>query len=131
MKLELLHLGATNKQSPISEGATEIRINSQLCKDINLTTQHTQARRAPRVVIVHDAVKESGRVLPLPSSIFHVYASTDTPWVAWHYPYNIHKEVMYRPTRWHMKLLSLGIPYVPYASVHSSACSFRPNQRGP
>jgi hypothetical protein len=32
--------------------------------------------------------------------------------------YNIHKEVGYRPTRWHTKLLSLGIPYVLYASVH-------------
>jgi hypothetical protein len=33
-------------------------------------------------------------------------------------PYNIHKEVGYHKIRWHMKLLSLGIPYVPYASVH-------------
>jgi hypothetical protein len=33
-------------------------------------------------------------------------------------PYNIHKEVGYRPTRRHTKLLTLGIPYVPYASVH-------------
>jgi hypothetical protein len=33
-------------------------------------------------------------------------------------PYNIHKEVRYHPTRWHTKLLSLGIPYVSYASVH-------------
>jgi hypothetical protein len=33
-------------------------------------------------------------------------------------PYNIHKEVGYCPTRRHAKLLSLGIPYVPYASVH-------------
>jgi hypothetical protein len=33
-------------------------------------------------------------------------------------PYNIHKEVGYRPTWRHMKLLSLGIPYVPYAPVH-------------
>jgi hypothetical protein len=33
-------------------------------------------------------------------------------------PYNIHKEVGYRPTRWHVKVLSLGIPYVSYASVH-------------
>jgi hypothetical protein len=32
--------------------------------------------------------------------------------------YNIHKEVGYRPTRWHAKLLILGIPYVPYASIH-------------
>jgi hypothetical protein len=33
-------------------------------------------------------------------------------------PYNIHKEVGYRPTRRQVKLLSLGIPYVLYASVH-------------
>jgi hypothetical protein len=32
-------------------------------------------------------------------------------------PYNIHKEVRYRPTQSHTKLLSLGIPYVPYAPV--------------
>jgi hypothetical protein len=31
---------------------------------------------------VHDTVKESGRVLPRPSAIFHAYASVDTPWVA-------------------------------------------------
>jgi hypothetical protein len=34
-------------------------------------------------------------------------------------PYNIYKEVGYHPTRRHAKLLSLGIPYVPYAPVHS------------
>jgi hypothetical protein len=33
-------------------------------------------------------------------------------------PYNIHKEVGYRPTQRHVKLLSLGIPYVSYMSVH-------------
>jgi hypothetical protein len=33
-------------------------------------------------------------------------------------PYNIHKEVGYHPTRRYVKLLSLGIPYVPYASIH-------------
>jgi hypothetical protein len=33
-------------------------------------------------------------------------------------PYNIHKEVGYRPTRRHAKLLILVIPYVPYASIH-------------
>jgi hypothetical protein len=33
-------------------------------------------------------------------------------------PYNIYKEVGYRPTRRHTKLLSLEIPYVPYVSVH-------------
>jgi hypothetical protein len=32
--------------------------------------------------------------------------------------YNIHKEVGYRPTRRHAKVLNLGILYVPYALVH-------------
>jgi hypothetical protein len=70
------------------------------------------------VVTVHDVVKESGRVLPHPSAVFHAYASADTPWWLDTVPYNIHKEVGYCPTRRHMKLLSLGIPYVPYAPVH-------------
>jgi hypothetical protein len=86
MKVELLRLGAANKPSPISEGVTEIQINSQPCKGINLTTQHTQAWRAPRVAIIHDTVKELGRVLPRPSAVFHAYASADTPWVVRHYP---------------------------------------------
>jgi hypothetical protein len=85
MKVELLRLNTTNKPSPISEGVTEIRINNQPYKGINLTTRHTQAQRTPRVATVHDTVKESGRVLPYPSAVFHVYASTNTLWVARHY----------------------------------------------
>jgi hypothetical protein len=34
------------------------------------------------VATVHDAVKESGRVLPRPSAVFHPYALADTPWMA-------------------------------------------------
>jgi hypothetical protein len=86
MKVELLRLGAANKPSPISEGVTDIRINSQPCKGINLTTRHTWVRRAPRVATVHVVVKELGQVLPPPSTIFHEYASADTLWVARHYP---------------------------------------------
>jgi hypothetical protein len=47
-----------------------------------MTTRHTQARRAPRVATVHDAIKESGRVQPRPSAIFYAYASADTLLVA-------------------------------------------------
>jgi hypothetical protein len=68
--------------SPIFEGVVEIWINSQPCKRHNLTIWHTQAKTAPRVVIVYDTVKESGWVLPHPSTVFHAYASADTPWVA-------------------------------------------------
>jgi hypothetical protein len=66
----------------MSEGVTEIQINNESCKGINLTTRHTRARRAPRVAIIHDVTKKPGRVLPRPSAIFHTYASADTPWVA-------------------------------------------------
>jgi hypothetical protein len=82
MKLIILHLNIVNKPSPISEGVTEIRINSQPCKGINLTTWHTQARRAPRVAIVHDTVKETTRAHLTLVHVFHAYASADTPWVA-------------------------------------------------
>jgi hypothetical protein len=82
MKVELLRLGAVNKPSLIFEGVTEIRINSQPCKGINLTTQHMQARRAPRVATVHDAVKEMIRAHLTLVHVFHTYASVDTPWVA-------------------------------------------------
>jgi hypothetical protein len=82
MQLIILRLNTANNISPMSEGVAKIRINNQPCKGINLITRHTQVRRAPRVTTVHDTVKESGRVLPRPSAVFHAYASTDTPWVA-------------------------------------------------
>jgi hypothetical protein len=81
MKLIILRLDLMNKTSPISEGVMEIQINSQPYKGINLTTWHKWAMEATQVAIVHDAVKESGRVLPHPSVIFHAYASADTLWV--------------------------------------------------
>jgi hypothetical protein len=81
MKLIILRLDSANKPSPISEGVEEIRINSQHCKGINLTTWHTQAQRAPRVATVHDAVKETIRAHLTLVHVFQAYASIDTPWV--------------------------------------------------
>jgi hypothetical protein len=82
MKLIILHLNTMNKPSPLSEGVAEIWINNQPCKGINLTTQHTQAQRAPQVATVHDAVKEMIRAYLTLVHVFHAYASADTPWVA-------------------------------------------------
>jgi hypothetical protein len=82
MKLIILRLDSANKPSPTSGGVTKIRINSQPCKVINLTTRHTQALRTPWVATIHDVTKKPGRVLPRPSAIFHAYASADTPRVA-------------------------------------------------
>jgi hypothetical protein len=52
----------------------------------------------------HDQIV--GLVLPRPSTVFQMFASTDTPWVA--------------QTLSHCTPMNrgLGIPYVPYASVH-------------
>jgi hypothetical protein len=86
MNLIILCLGAANKPSPMSEGVMEIRINNQPCMGINLTTQHTQARRAPQVATIHNEVKETIRTQLTLVHIFHAYASADTPWVAIHYP---------------------------------------------
>jgi hypothetical protein len=82
MKVELLCLNTANKPSPISEGVTEIRINNQLCKGINLTTRHKQTQRAPRVATIHDEVKVTIRAHLTLVQVFHAYASMDTPWVA-------------------------------------------------
>jgi hypothetical protein len=82
MKLIILRLDSVNKPSPMPEGVTEIRINSQPCKSINLTTRHTQARRVPWVAIVQDAVKEIIRAHLTLVHVFHASASADIPWVA-------------------------------------------------
>jgi hypothetical protein len=82
IKLIILHLDSANKPTPISEGVMEIRINNQPYKGINLTTQHTQARRAPRVATVHDVVKDTIRAHLTLVHVFHAYASVDTQWVA-------------------------------------------------
>jgi hypothetical protein len=82
MKVELQRLNTANKPSPMSEGVTEIRINNQPYKGINLTTRHTRAQRAPRVATIHDEVKETIRAQLTLVHVFHTYASTDTAWVA-------------------------------------------------
>jgi hypothetical protein len=66
----------------MSEGVVEIRINNQPCKGINLTTRYTQARRTPRVTTIHDDVKEMIRAHLTLVHVFHMYTTTDTPWVA-------------------------------------------------
>jgi hypothetical protein len=82
MKLIILRLGVANKPSLISESVTEIWINSQPCKGINLTTRYTQAWRAPRVATIHNEVKETSRAHLTLVHVFHAYASVDTPLVA-------------------------------------------------
>jgi hypothetical protein len=60
---------------------------------------------------------QSGSYLTLVLSYTHMPQRTHRGWPDT-IPYNIHKEVGYHLTRQHAKLLSLGIPYVPYVPVH-------------
>jgi hypothetical protein len=78
----VLCLNAANESSSISEDVTEIQINSQPCKGNNMTTQHTRATKANEWLLFTMTIKESGRVLPHPSAIFHAKASRGSPWVA-------------------------------------------------
>jgi hypothetical protein len=73
-----------------------------------------------------DNLVSHGSYLTLVSSSTHMSRRTHRGWPDT-IPYNIHKEVGYRPTRRHMKLLSLGIPHVSYAPVHFK-CLFNMDQ---
>jgi hypothetical protein len=119
MKVELLRLNTANKPSPISEGVAEIRINTQPCKGI--TWQHGTRRSGGHhewQPFTTQSKSQAGSYLTLVPSSTRMPRWTHRGWPDT-IPYNIHKEVGYRPTRRHMKLLNLGIPYVPYAPVHS------------
>jgi hypothetical protein len=100
----------------------EIRINSQPCKGINLTTRHTRARRAPQVATAHNAVKEMIRVHLTLVHVFHAYASVDTPWVA-------HALSHFTPVRYgriasvsaaHETTQFAGAHKISYAPVHNT-----------
>jgi hypothetical protein len=116
MKLIILRLDSLNKPSPMSEGVVEIRINSQLCKSINLTTRNTQTQRHQEW---HDMTRKSGRVLPRSSVVFHTYVSVDTPCVARTLshctPVKRGKVSFNSLTH---EATQFGIPYVSYALVH-------------
>jgi hypothetical protein len=119
MKLIILRLYSTNKPSPMSEGVVEIRINCQPYKGINLTTWHTQARGHHEWQQFMTWPKSWVRShLTLVSSSTHMPRWTHRGWPE-HYPI-VHpwNEIRYRLTHRHTKLLSLGIPDVPYVLVH-------------
>jgi hypothetical protein len=118
MKVELLRLNTANKPSPMSEGVAEIRINNQPCMGINLTTRHMQAQRHHvwQPFTMWSKGRAGSHLTLVPSSMC-MHRRTHRGWPDT-IPYNIHKEVGYRPTRRYAKLLSLRIPYVSYAPVH-------------
>jgi hypothetical protein len=78
----VLRLNAVNKLSSISEDVAEIRINNQPYKGNNLTTWHTRATKANEWPPFTMTIKESGRVLPHPSVVFHAKTLRGSMWVA-------------------------------------------------
>jgi hypothetical protein len=113
---------ATGKWYPYPRVIVEIRINSQPCKGINLTTRHTWARRAPQMTTVHNVVKETIRAHLTLVHVFHAYASVDIPWVA-------NALSHFTPVRYgriasvlvtHEGTQFAGPHKIPYASVHNS-----------
>jgi hypothetical protein len=69
-----LHLNTVNKPSSISEDVMETRINSQPCKGNNMTAWQTRATKANEWPPFAMTIKESVRVLPRTSAIFHMKA---------------------------------------------------------
>jgi hypothetical protein len=81
---------------------------------------------------IHDQIKETIRAHLTLVHVFHAYSSADIAWVA-------HALSHYTSVRYGgiasiseaHDATQFGVPYVPYMLVHSTACSFRPNRRGP
>jgi hypothetical protein len=90
------------------------------CKGNNLTTRHTRARRTPRVSTVHNAIKETIRTDLTLVHVFHMYALTDTPWVA--HALSYFTSVRYgRPVSAAHEATQFAGPHkIPYAPVHNS-----------
>jgi hypothetical protein len=91
-------------------------------KGRNLTTRHTQARRALWVAIVQDVIKETIRPHLTLVHIFHAYASRDTPWVAralsWCTVIRYGRIASISVT--HEATQFVGPQEIPYALVHNS-----------
>jgi hypothetical protein len=122
MKVELLLIDCNGQVLPISEGNRGDSSQFKPCKGINLTTQHMRARRASRMAIVHNAVKETIRAHLTLVHVFHEYASVDTRWVA-------HALSYFTPVRYgriasvsavHKANQFVGRRKIPYVLVHNS-----------
>jgi hypothetical protein len=112
--------------SPIFEGVTEIWINITL-QGINLATWHMWTTKASRVVTFHDDYQRVELGPPYPSVIFHVKASSDSPWVAQTLSQcHLWSTVGCHLTQRSSKLLSLWYPINPVcASTQVNSCCNR------
>jgi hypothetical protein len=122
---------ATGKCYPYPRAIAEIRINSQPCKGINLTTWHTRPEGHHGCHMFTMRSKSwVGSKLTLVSSSTRMPRWTHRGWPK-HYPI-IHpwSEVRYRPTRRQTKLLSLQVPIKSRMRQYTTqTCSSGPDDR--
>jgi hypothetical protein len=108
----------TGKCYPYPRVITETRANLNLARKITWQHDtHEPRRQHEWQQFTTRSKSRAGSYLALVSSFTCMPQWTHRGWPDT-IPYNIHKEVGYRPTQQHVKLLSLGIPCVPYAPVH-------------
>jgi hypothetical protein len=121
MKVELL-LNDCNKQESLrSESVAGIGANLKDCKVNSWQHDTREATKPPWVATVHDAIKESGRVLPHPSACLPLNTSTGIRGWPMHYP-DVHPGGMvgYHPTWGPIELLSLQNPINPVCTSTQS-----------
>jgi hypothetical protein len=107
MKLIILRNDCNGQVLPISEGITETRANLNLASEITwqYDTRRLEGHHGWQQFITRSKSRAGSYLALVPSStrmpqrIHHGWPNTIL--------YNIHKEVRYRPTQRHMKLLSL------------------------
>jgi hypothetical protein len=101
---------ATGKCYPYPRLITETWANLNLAREITWQHDtHEPWRQHEWQQLTTRSKSQARSYLTLVSSSSHIPRQTHCGWPDT-IPYNIHKEVGYRPTQWHMKLLSLWDP---------------------
>jgi hypothetical protein len=130
MKIELLLNDCNRQVLPISEGITETRANLNLIRKI--TWQHDTrepCRQHEWQQFTTRSKSWAGSYLTLVPSSTRMPRRTHRGYPDT-IPYNINKEVGYRPTRQHTKLLSLWDPIKSHMRQYTTqTCSSGPDDR--
>jgi hypothetical protein len=129
-KLIILRNDCNGQVLPISGGNHGDSSQFKPCKGNNLTTRHTQARRAPRVATVNNAVKEMIKAHLTLVHVFHAYASTDTPWMTHalsHFTSVRYGRIAFVSAA-HKATHFTGPHKIPYAPLHNSNLLTRARQ---
>jgi hypothetical protein len=130
MKLIILRNDCNGQVLPISEGIMETRANLNLAREITwqYDTHEPQRQDEWQQFTTWSKSQAGSYLAQVPSSI-RMPRRTRNGWPDTILN-NIHKEVRYRPTRWHTKLLSLWDPIKsPMCQYTTQTCSSGPDGR--